>query len=110
MTSLGSNIGKLESNEYGYYWKLPNGIIMQFITGKSDASGFDKIQKIKYPIPFKNKIIGISISTWANGSRPAAADIIYQEITHTLTDITVLRNQREDIFESVAPRIILIGY
>lgn len=63
---------------------------MQFITGKSDASGFDKIQKIKYPIPFKNKIIGISISTWANGSRPAAADIIYQEITHTFTDITVL--------------------
>lgn len=110
LSSLGSNIGKLESNEYGYYWKLPNGIIMQFITGKSDASGFDKIQKIKYPIPFKNKIIGISISTWANGSRPAAADIIYQEITHTLTDITVLRNQREDIFESVAPRIILIGY
>jgi hypothetical protein len=85
-------------------------MIMQFITGKSDASGFDKIQKIKYPIPFKNKIIGISISTWANGSRPAAADIIYQEITHTFTDITVLRNQREDIFESVAPRIILIGY
>lgn len=87
---------------------------MQFITGKSDASGFDKIQKIKYPIPFNNKIIGISISTWANGSRPASrpavADVIYQEITHTLTDITVLRNQREDIFESVAPRIILIGY
>lgn len=81
---------------------------MQFITGKSDASGFDKIQKIKYPI--NNKIIGISISTWANGSRPAVADVIYQEITHTLTDITVLRNQREDIFESVAPRIILIGY
>lgn len=110
LSSLGSNIGKLESNEYGYYWKLPNGIIMQFITGKSDASGFDKIQKIKYPIPFNNKIIGISISTWANGSRPAVADVIYQEITHTLTDITVLRNQREDIFESVAPRIILIGY
>lgn len=110
LSSLGSNIGKLESNEYGYYWKLSNGIIMQFITGKSDASGFDKIQKIKYPIPFNNKIIGISISTWANGSRPAVADVIYQEITHTLTDITVLRNQREDIFESVAPRIILIGY
>lgn len=110
LSSLGSNIGKLESNEYGYYWKLPNGIIMQFITGKSDASGFDKIQKIKYPIPFNNKITGISISTWANGSRPAVADVIYQEITHTLTDITVLRNQREDIFESVAPRIILIGY
>ncbi len=27
---------------------------MQFITGKSDASGFDKIQKIKYPIPFNH--------------------------------------------------------
>ena len=71
MTSLGSNLGEFSSNNRGYYWKLPNGLIYQFITGKSDASGFDKIQKIKYPIPFKNKIIGISISTWANGSRPA---------------------------------------
>ena len=109
MTSSGS-IGKLESNERGYYWKLPNGMIMQFMTGPSDASGRDSSRTIQYPVPFEKEVIGISISTWANGNVPASADIIYQEISHTLTNITVLRNQDEDIYQSVAPRIIVIGY
>lgn len=85
-------------------------MIMQFFNGPSDSSGRDTLRTIQYPIPLKKEVIGISISTWANGNNPAAADIIYQEISHTLTDITVLRNQREDIYQSVAPRIIVIGY
>ena len=27
MTSSGSNLGEVGSNDKGYYWKLPNGLI-----------------------------------------------------------------------------------
>ena len=30
MTSLGSNLGEVGSNDKGYYWKLPNGLIFQW--------------------------------------------------------------------------------
>ena len=30
MTSSGNSLGEVGSNERGYYWKLPNGMIFQW--------------------------------------------------------------------------------
>ena len=56
-TSLGSDIGELGSNERGYYWKLPNGLIFQW--------GYHHLgsdNKIEFPIKFPNKCISLNVS------------------------------------------------
>lgn len=48
MTSSGSNLGEVGSNDKGYYWKLPNGLIFQWGITNDGKKGVD------FPIPFKN--------------------------------------------------------
>ena len=46
--SSGSNLGEVGSNDKGYYWKLPNGLIFQWGITNDGKKGVD------FPIPFKN--------------------------------------------------------
>ncbi|MBE5061431.1 hypothetical protein INF25_11775 [Megamonas funiformis] len=48
LISLGSNLGEFGSNDKGYYWKLPNGLIFQWGITNDGKKGVD------FPIPFKN--------------------------------------------------------
>lgn len=65
MTSLGSNIGKLESNDRGYYWKLPNGVIFQWGSYKMDSQTVSVI----FPVAFPNNCLNIiGVATRANDS------------------------------------------
>ena len=49
LSSSGSNIGEFSSNEYGYYWKLSNGILIQWGKGKC-------YEYQRYPVSFKNNV------------------------------------------------------
>lgn len=48
LSSSGSNLGEVGSNDKGYYWKLPNGLIFQWGITNDGKKGVD------FPIPFKN--------------------------------------------------------
>ena len=57
MTSLGSNLGEVKHNDRGYYWELPNGILIQFGKTKESHNNYD----FKYfPKPYKNIYIGLA--------------------------------------------------
>ena len=73
MTSSGSNIGELGSNERGYYWKLPNGMIFQW--GRVSLKGFDNI--IRLPISFTSTNYYIKTGIW-NQNSSYGADYDFQ--------------------------------
>lgn len=75
LSSLGSNLGEFSSNNRGYYWKLPNGLIYQW--GDYENRGFGHWQRIDFPIEFPNKIISISAISKRNGV--GAAGVNYRE-------------------------------
>ena len=75
LISLGSNLGEFGSNDKGYYWKLPNGLIYQW--GNYENIGFQHWQRIDFPIEFPNKIISISAISKRNGV--GAAGVNYRE-------------------------------
>ena len=96
LISLGSNLGEFGSNDKGYYWKLPNGLIFQW--GRINLKNFNNIirlpipfnstnyyvnrgfghwQRIDFPIEFPNKIISISAISKRNGV--GAAGVNYRE-------------------------------
>lgn len=65
-TSLGSNLGEVGSNDKGYYWKLPNGLIFQW--GYHNSGNY-----ITFPIKFEHKCINVeltpSVTSWAGDER-----------------------------------------
>lgn len=75
MTSLGNSLGEFGSNNRGYYWILPNGLIYQW--GNYENRGFQHWQRIDFPIEFPNKIISISAISKRNGV--GAAGVNYRE-------------------------------
>ena len=56
LNSSGSNLGKFNYNEKGYYWKLPNGLIFQWGFKKSSL-GWHHTEHIDFPIEFPNRAI-----------------------------------------------------
>lgn len=56
LSSSGSNLGKFNYNEKGYYWKLPNGLIFQWGYKKSSL-GWHHTEHIDFPIEFPNRAI-----------------------------------------------------
>lgn len=66
LSSLGSNLGEVGSNDKGYYWKLPNGLIFQW--GYHNSGNY-----ITFPIKFEHKCINVeltpSVTSWAGDER-----------------------------------------
>lgn len=66
LSSLGSNLGEFGSNDKGYYWKLPNGLIFQW--GYHNSGNY-----ITFPIKFEHKCINVeltpSVTSWAGDER-----------------------------------------
>jgi len=60
LISLGSNLGEVGSNDKGYYWKLPNGLIFQWGYIRSNHGAGHGTDYVQFPIRFPNKaIVGI---------------------------------------------------
>lgn len=66
LSSLGRNLGEVGSNDKGYYWKLPNGLIFQW--GYHNSGNY-----ITFPIKFEHKCINVeltpSVTSWAGDER-----------------------------------------
>jgi hypothetical protein len=59
LSSLGSNLGEFGSNDKGYYWKLPNGLIFQWGDNTGQQSQYSK-KIYSFPIPYKSNVFMIA--------------------------------------------------
>lgn len=59
LISLGSNLGEFGSNDKGYYWKLPNGLIFQWGDNTGQQSQYSK-KIYSFPIPYKSNVFMIA--------------------------------------------------
>lgn len=73
LSSLGSNLGEFGSNDKGYYWKLPNGLIFQW--GRINLKNFNNI--IRLPIPFNSTNYYVKTGIW-NQNSSYGADYDFQ--------------------------------
>ncbi len=73
LISLGSNLGEFGSNDKGYYWKLPNGLIFQW--GRINLKNFNNI--IRLPIPFNSTNYYVKTGIW-NQNSSYGADYDFQ--------------------------------
>lgn len=73
LSSLGSNLGEVGSNDKGYYWKLPNGLIFQW--GRINLKNFNNI--IRLPIPFNSTNYYVKTGIW-NQNSSYGADYDFQ--------------------------------
>ena len=76
LSSSGSNVGEFGSNEYGYYWRFPNGNIFQW--GYHNNGNY-----ITFPIAFENKCVNVELTptqtAWPGDERHP----FIKEITNT---------------------------
>ena len=81
MTSSGNSLGEVGSNERGYYWKLPNGMIFQWgqvnlneMNLGSFAGGRSNPLIITLPTSFQSANYYIKTSIWNKNNRWCSYD------------------------------------
>lgn len=92
---------------------LPNGLIVQWITGTQDNSEATLTQSGTWPIPFPGGIFAAYVTTNWFSSDPVDSDIVmYQMLSSSQTDWTVrrVRGGQYVALTLTTPTLLAIGY
>lgn len=74
--SSGNSLGEFGSNEYGYYWRFPNGNIFQW--GYHNNGNY-----ITFPIAFENKCVNVELTSTQTAWPGDERHPFIKEITNT---------------------------